>query len=299
MRTVKQFTPALLERFRTERRGSGTHANYIPWHKVTRGEPSSRGRSHLIFWGGRHRELLSDVEWVAACFAVLTPRLSDLREQFPLALETARHELAAYDARFTSHCAPGTLELADALKIRHPLVRSEGVSEPWVMSTDFLLTLTSSDGHPTLLAVACKTGDDLRRRRTMEKLRLEREYWLMRGVPWLLVTPDLFDASAGLTLRMATSWLLTEPASTESRGIAADIALRQAGRPLQAVLAEIASVLGNLRDAQCALWQAMWANELPIDLRRGWRPHEALEVLTHDDFVALNPIASRRSAWTS
>lgn len=277
----------------------GTYANYVPWHQVTRGEPSSRGRSHLISWGGRHRELLSDGELVAACFAVLVPHLRDLREQFPLALDTATHELAAYDVRFAARHAPGTRELADALKIRHPLASDEGVSAPWVMSTDFLLTLTSSGGHPTLLAVAYKTGDDLRSRRTLQKLRLEREYWLVRGVPWLLVTPHLFDASAGLTLRMTTSWLLTQPASIESRRIATEVALHHVGRPLQTVLAEIGLVLGDLLDAQCALWQAMWASELPIDLRRGWRPHEPLELLTHDGFVALNPIASRRSAWTS
>ncbi len=298
MRTVKQFTPALLDRFRAEARGLGTYADYVPWHRVTRGEPSSRGRSHLLFWRGRHRELLSDIEWVTLCFAVLIPTLGDLREQFPLTLETADHEIAAYDARFTGHLRPGTLELADALKVRHPVVSDDGVTAPWVMSTDFLLTLKSASGRPELLAVACKSAGDVLRRRTREKLRLEREYWRARGVPWLLITPDLFDTSAGLTLRMATSWLLADQVPPESRHIAIDVTTHRAGRPLMSILNSIASRLGDMHHAQAAFWQAVWGGELPVDLRRGWRPQEPLELLGQQAFVTLNPLASRRSAWT-
>lgn len=250
-------------------------------------------------WRGRHRELLSDIEWVTLCFAILVPTLDDLREQFPLALETAGHEIAAYDARFTGYLRPGTLELADALKVRHPVVREDGVTAPWVMSTDFLLTLKSAGGRPELLAVACKSAGDILRRRTKEKLRLEREYWLARGVPWLLITPDLFDTSVGLTLRMATSWLLADQVPPESRHVAIDVTTRRAGRPLMSILNSIASHLGDMHHAQAAFWQAVWGGELPVDLRRGWRPQEPLELLGQQAFMTLNPLASRRSAWTN
>jgi hypothetical protein len=49
--------------------------------------------------------------------------------------------------------------------------------------------------------------------------------------------------------------------------------------------------------AQRALWQAVWTGALPVDLRRGWRPHVPFRVISHAAFWDLNPIAARRSAW--
>ena len=62
MRTTKRFTPAVLDRFKREGRGTGIFQDYIPWHKVSRGDPASSGRSHLVIWRSRLRELLSDGE---------------------------------------------------------------------------------------------------------------------------------------------------------------------------------------------------------------------------------------------
>ncbi|OIQ70829.1 hypothetical protein GALL_475540 [mine drainage metagenome] len=39
--------------------------------------------------------------------------------------------------------------------------------------------------------------------------------------------------------------------------------------------------------------------ELPLELRRGWRPHLPVTLLEMDDYFRLNPIISRRSAWSS
>ncbi len=74
MRTEKRFTPKVLERFRREGRGTGTYSDYTPWHRVSRGDPSSKGRSHLIVWMDRQRELLSDQEWGGAEFRRLSSR---------------------------------------------------------------------------------------------------------------------------------------------------------------------------------------------------------------------------------
>ena len=84
MRTEKRFTPKVLERFQREGRGTGTYTDYVPWHRVSRGDPSSKGRSHLIVWMDRQRELLSDHEWGGLNFAGLVPGLIDLAEQFPI-----------------------------------------------------------------------------------------------------------------------------------------------------------------------------------------------------------------------
>ena len=120
MRTTKRFTPTTLARFLKIGRGTGTFGNYIPWHRVGRGDPSSCGRSHLQMWKGRQRELLSDGEWVGLFFAASMENLIDLTEQFPLSLESGRHEMSAYLADISSSLYPGTLEIAKRLGIKHP-----------------------------------------------------------------------------------------------------------------------------------------------------------------------------------
>ncbi|HML83428.1 MAG TPA: TnsA endonuclease N-terminal domain-containing protein [Thiomonas arsenitoxydans] len=299
MRTVKRHTPALLDRFRTDGRGIGVHGDYIPWHRVSRGDPSSHGRSHLINWSGRLRELLSDVEWVTLAFAIMVPEIFDLREQFPLALDDDLHELAAYDISQRYRNYPGSRDLAQSLGIRHPCVHAKGESVSWVMTTDQLLTLKHPDGRLELLAVACKTAQGLEGRRTREKLQLERAYWQARGVEWLLITPDQYDESVGLTLRREIPWALEELTSKAQRHIAATLASTLVGHSLTYVLVRIAECLGSMELAQRAFWQAVWRAELPLELRRGWRPHLPVTLLEMDDYFRLNPIISRRSAWSS
>lgn len=76
MRKGLRFTPARLEKWRDAGRGTGTGADYQPWHQVTRSDPGSRGRSHLINWRfGRLHHLLSDQEMVAFAFASMLPNL--------------------------------------------------------------------------------------------------------------------------------------------------------------------------------------------------------------------------------
>lgn len=96
MRTTKRFTPKVLARFAREGRGTGIYEEYIPWHRVSRGDPASRGRSHLLEWKDRLRELLSDGELGAQLFAVMLPDLDDSLEQYRLEQEPSQHPLAAY-----------------------------------------------------------------------------------------------------------------------------------------------------------------------------------------------------------
>jgi len=299
MRTTKRFTPALLERFRQTGRGRGTYQNYIPWHRVGRGDPSSRGRSHLMMWQGRQIELLSDVEWVASMFSVMVPGCKDLREQFPLSLAAADHELSAYDASMTALQMPGTLQIAEELGIRHPRVNAEGVSASWVMSTDLVLTVVGPNcGNTRLVAVSCKSRGDTAGRRTRELLQIERQYWSVRGVDWLLYTPDLFEESVGLTLRNSMPWALGDPAPADARALATELANVRSGQPLLSTLLHLRETLDDAFDlAQRAFWQSVWTGLLPLDLRRGWRPHEPLCLLSNPQFLLLNPIASQRSAW--
>ena len=300
MAKKKRFTRQVLDRFQKEGRGTGAHKRYIPWHRVSKSDPSSRGRSHLIVWQGRQIELLSDLEWVASCFAMMTPHLVDIREQFPLAIDDARHELGEYEVTVpTLPLLPGTRDLAETLNVKHPMLHDEGLRVEWRMTTDLLLTLGMPNGAHELLAVACKYDSELQRRRTLEKLKIEAAYWAARDVRWLLVSPSLYHELVALTLRRTIAWSSPADATAEQRKVAVNLARRSEGRSLTDTLLRIAAQLGDMTTAQHAFWQATWRGELPLDLRRGWRPHLPITLLDDEGFLALNPIASRRTSWIS
>ncbi|MCL4759559.1 MAG: TnsA endonuclease N-terminal domain-containing protein [Rhodocyclaceae bacterium] len=297
MRTTRRFTPHILERYRALGRGTGTFEQYIPWHRVSRSDPASRGRSHLLVWRGRHRELLSDGELIAFFFTtrVLGPN-DDVREQFPLSLDSAPHELAAYDARFASLSRPGTLDIAADLGIPHPQCRGGGQCAPWVMTTDLLLMRRAADGKPSLLAVSCKDRTPLSRR-TTELLQIEQAYWTRRGVAWLLLTPHLYETLVAQTLQRTWPWALGTPVDSRALEAAYAAVHRWYGHSLTFTLQRITDALGDSDVAQRALWQSIWSGRVAADLRRGWRQHIPLRLLPQADFDALNPVLSGRSAW--
>lgn len=297
MRTTKRFTPSVLERFRRKGRGHGVLSDYIPWHRVSRSDPSSLGRSHLIQGLNRQHELLSDHEWVALMFIRMQPNLIDVREQFPLSLEPARHELSHYRADEGTGLFPGTLEIAQELQLKHPTLSEAGTSAPWVMTTDFLLAIQSETTQVELLAIAIKPTGEQEKKSKRRLLTIEREYWKKRGVTWLLVTPQLYDEDVGLNLRMQMPWMIGEPSTAEERRSAATIVQNFPGRSLTFVLQKLQTLLGDMDRGQRAFWQAVYMGEIPMSLRRGWRPHQPIVLLPKDEFLAQNPIASRRSSW--
>lgn len=297
MRTTKRFTPSLLERFFRLGRGQGIFGDYIPWHRVSRSDPSSRGRSHLLQGKDRQHELLSDHEWVAIMFVFMLLNQIDVREQFPLSQEEAKHELGAYRVDIGDKPFPGTPTLAAKLGFKHPKTTDGEDSVDWVMTTDLLIALRNSDGAIELIAIAIKSIDEMAKKRTRELLAIEREYWVARGIPWLLITPALYDEKVALNLRMQMPWTLGERTSAQDRLTAAEVVRRFPGRSLTFILHQLEAALGEIDLAQRAFWQAVYCGEIPMSLRRGWRPHQPVVLLPHADFVAQNPIASRRSAW--
>lgn len=299
MKTQKRFSPNLLDRYSALGRGSGSEKNYLPWHRVGRADPASIGRSHLQLWRGRQRELLSDLEWVTFLFATMLNGIVDIREQFPLSLEDSQHELSAQDDQASVTRYPGSVSTAENLQVKHPKVHGDGRSIHWVMTTDLLLTLRLPNGRRKLLAVAVKPDRAVDRTRTKELLAIEHVYWEKRGVQWLLITPKLYDGLVADTLRNCVPWSLGSPAKKAQIDFVVTSADKLRGRSLTAALTFLTAQFGSHEAAQRALWQTIWSGRLPIDLRRGWRPHEPLNLMAAADFWSLNPIASGRSIWPS
>lgn len=296
MRTTKRFTPSVLSRFARQGRGKGILTNYVAWHRVSRGDPASQGRSHIQQLSGRQRELLSDLEWVALFFATMLVNLFDLREQFPLALTGGCHELTEYRADAETGYYQGTIELAQELGIKHPEISENGEIELWRLTTDLLLTLEGIDGRLELLAISIKPKTTFSKRQKA-LLALEKAYWDGRGVTWLLITPQQYEKAVALTLRRTMPYVLSSAVSEPQKSLAAEFSNRHCGRSLTFILTQLSSHLGDIATAQQAFWQAVWSGLIRLDLRRDWRPHHPIVLLSERDYVAQNPIACRRSAW--
>lgn len=298
MRTTKRFTPTVLERFHREGRGRGSFETYEAWHKVSRGDPSSRGFSTLLNWRGRLRDLLSSGELCAQLFATMLPNVVDVREQFPLVKEfTLDRQQLIRGLDGEGPLAPGTLESAHDLAYRHPILHERGRRETWMMTTDLLLLFEESQETLSALAVAIKDATWNQDPRTKELLAIERDYWLKREIPWILVTPYQWDRPVLATIQRIACWALGDPVSAASRRVACDVARTNPSASVSDLVRMIRPSILEHDAGERALWQAVWTGELPVDLHRSWRPHLPLKHISPLEFAELNPIAVRRSAW--
>lgn len=297
MRTEKRFTREVLERFEREGRGTGTFKDYTAWHRVSRGDPASLGRSHLKIYRGRHLDLLSDVEWDGAFFATMLPNILDFTEQRKLSLHDGPHELAAYDVRYGGLTVPGTLTIAKQLGIKHPILPGDSRRTQWIMTTDQVLFLGLPNGQLEVLPISHKSNRASLSKRDLQKFSIEHAYWQARSSQCLLITPDLFEESVALTLRRTACWGLGRPVKAQEIHAAIKVVHDTRGHSYTYTWEVLSAALGDGDIANRALWQAVWAGLLPIDLRRGWRPHLPIDLLRPEDFKALNPVASRRSSW--
>ncbi len=123
----------------------------------------------------RIHHLLSDLERAYFLVCEFSEDVVDIREQYPLLpLES-------------------TQAIARAIGVRYPRYKSTSV--PLVMTTDFLLTVKLPNGDLKSVARTIKYQQDLQgkdRARTLEKLEVERRFWMSQGVDWSIVTEELF-----------------------------------------------------------------------------------------------------------
>jgi hypothetical protein len=296
MRKGRRFTPRLLERWEKEGRGTGSGADYQPWHQVTRSDPSSRGRSHLVYVNsGRLAHLLSDAEYVAFAFATMCVDVVEVREQFQLPATSGRY---GGPSGSTDGWVEGTEAIAQSFGLRHPIVRQDGATRAWSLTSDLVLILRSSHPDPGLV-VSAKYDEELKQPRTMELLRMEREFWRRQGVPWLLLTPQLYDQSSQGVLRAGLPYVVGQPPVPASHiALCRELQPDISGMTMQDICRTVQERLGTpASGALSAFWGSVWAGALTLDLTQAWRSDQRVRFVSACEFTAQNPIASRRSAW--
>jgi hypothetical protein len=149
----------------SEGRGSGNGGDYKPFLRV-QDVPSLGRRSRILGRKtGRLHHLLSDLETAAFLQADWQDDVIDIQEQFPLDREVTRR-------------------IAKGMFVRHP--RDTRTATDIVMTTDLVITRRAGRHAYSVKYLSSLAGRGAAR--VLEKLEIERRYWLLIGVPFTIVT---------------------------------------------------------------------------------------------------------------
>lgn len=255
-----------ITRWKAQGLGLGEGAHYKPWIDVRCFSSRGRMSRRLGATTRRVHHLFSDNESFFFLLADHATRVVDIREQFPLFPESA------------------TQDIALSLGIRHP--KYPGSATPTVMTTDFLLTVTSESGERSFVAYCIKSVDELHgrsRKTVLAKLEIERRYWLNRGVFWYLFTNNEFDKTVIDNLEWLSYFMVDD--AVDRAAFAAQIPTFLAafntsslqGRPLAEHLRECVAAFGATASPElvtdmfryCAWYNLIHLDlNVPIGLRR-------------------------------
>lgn len=163
-----KWSKAKLERYLKEGRGQGIGSKYKGW--INTYEFSSRGRATRLFGikTNRIHQLHSDNQYRAFLIFEFNSKVTDIRESFPL------------------------LDIQEVIDnkddLRFDKFTDKETKEPYVFTTNFLLTVNQPDGSEEYLARSIKNTSELNRKITFEKLEIERRYWMAKGIDWKILT---------------------------------------------------------------------------------------------------------------
>lgn len=167
VRGRREWTQAKYERYIKEGRGRGSGKDYKPW--LTIQDFPSKGRSSRTpgwktnrvhhFFSDHEKRLFYLFEW--------SDIVTDIREQFPL----DNLDLA--------------MSIATDIGIKYPVDTQTGT--PYVLTSDFMLTV-NRNGKQMQIARTVKQSTELEKKRVNEKLEIERQYYLAKGIDWGIIT---------------------------------------------------------------------------------------------------------------
>ena len=80
------------------------------------------------------------------------------------------------------------IEISQDKGIKYPVFR--GTEIPYIMTTDFMITIRADTGQLKHIARTVKPSADLEKKSVIEKYEIERSYWERKGIDWGLVTEN-------------------------------------------------------------------------------------------------------------
>jgi len=143
-----------------------------------------------------------------------------------------------------------------------------------VMTTDFLVTLRQPDGSERLVARTIKYTESFasgrRLERTLQKLKIEREFWKNRNIDWNVVTEENIPA----TLSSNLDWFrkgATLKRELQQRALIVSFdevkSMREFQWPLDRMLKSIAkSLFIPYSDAKNIFMHLVWNKNIILDL---------------------------------
>jgi hypothetical protein len=242
--------------------GQGERASYQPWI-IVQNVPShgmvSRVKGCKV---PRIHHLLSKGELQYFFLLESIASIIDVREQFPL---------WSYD---------DTQTIADQHNIKHP--KPIGTSNTFhVMTSDFRIT-TKNGGD---FVRTFKTREDLSKRRTLEKLEIERLYWQDHKINWgIILKEDLPLARIGnwQLIREYYIWDDKKLSLENMKLITEELLLQIKRKPIP--LTEITTSMDKKHNlpvgiSLTAVWHLIANSRLPVDLNQTIQTHEPLKLL--------------------
>jgi len=173
-----------------EGRGQGVLEKYIPWN--TTYDFSSKGRvtRTLGIKTGRIHQLQSNNQYFAfLIFEFSSDQVVDIRESYPLL---------------------DLMETVDSTNLRLDRFQDKETGEPYVITTNFLLTVKNDDGKEDFVARTVKNASELRRKITWERLEIERRYWKAKGISWRVITNNELSRKLAQNIEWVRETLIEE-----------------------------------------------------------------------------------------
>lgn len=149
-------------------RGQGVGSEYQPWLTV-QDFPSMGRVSRIYGWKTKRiHHLFSDIQTKYFYLLEFEDSVVDIRENYPL------------------------LDIDSTIKEKEDLdfelFTDKESQTPYVITTSFLITLRYKNGDLKYAARSIKAASELEKKKTLEKLEIERRYWNEKNIDWGIVT---------------------------------------------------------------------------------------------------------------
>ncbi|CNI68586.1 TnsA endonuclease [Yersinia rohdei] len=179
LETLEDYKRALKGKY-----GTGEGVDYKPWLRVQ--DVKSQGIRSQVYGRKVRRvhHLLSSLESELFYLSEFSDVVIDIREQFPLLPLNLSHKIAK------------------TIGVKHP--SHPVTSESIIITTDFLLTIQTSNGIQ-YQAISVKPESETNNQRSLEKIDIERIWWELLGINFKLYIGNKLTRAQSRNISWATS----------------------------------------------------------------------------------------------